>query len=265
MPAPPTPIPLHYESHGPATGRPVVLLHGFPFDGRMWKGTVPALATHGFRVLVPDLRGFGKSPVAEPASMEAMARDVAKLLEDLKLRRAVVVGFSMGGYVALQLVLRERELLSGLVLSDTRPDADLEEAKAGRRKLIEGLKARGMEAAVEAMLPKLVSPKSAKAYLAVPDFLATLMREQDAKGAAAAVAGMMERPDMRGKLSGMNIPCLVLAGEQDEITPMDGAMRMAQAFRGSEFFMVPDAGHAAPVEQPDVFNRALLEWLKRLG
>lgn len=264
MPAPPAPVALHCEVAGPDKGRPVVLLHGFPFDGRMWKATVPALVAHGYRAVVPDLRGHGRSPVAAPGSMEAMARDVAELLESKGMRRAVAVGFSMGGYVALQLALRHRELLSGLVLVDTRPDADTEEAKANRRKMVADLQARGMDAAVEAMLPKMVSETTRRAYLAVPDFLATLMREQPPAGAVQAVQGMMERPDMRGRLAGLNIPCLVMAGEFDAITPMDGAMRMAQAFRGSEFVMVPDAGHAAPVERPEPFNRALLDWLSRL-
>ncbi|MEA3190308.1 MAG: hypothetical protein QOD77_890 [Thermoplasmata archaeon] len=264
MPAPPAPAPLHCETMGPDKGRPVVLLHGFPFDGRMWKATVPVLASAGYRVVVPDLRGHGRSPVAAPASMEAMARDVAQLLEDKGLRRCIVVGFSMGGYVALQLALRHRELLSGLVLVDTRAEADSDEAKAGRRKLIADLQARGMAAAVDAMMPKLVSDKTRQAYLAVPDLLETLMREQPPAGAVLAVQGMMDRPDMRGKLSGLNIPCLVVAGELDQITPMDGAMRMAQAFRGSEFFMVPDAGHASPVEQPEPFHRTLLDWLARV-
>jgi 3-oxoadipate enol-lactonase len=263
MSLPPKPVELHVHEHG-SGGRPVVLLHGFPFDGRMWEPVLRELAAAGHRAIAPDLRGFGRSPKAEPATMQAMAADVAHLIEARGLKGAVVVGFSMGGYVALQLAHRHRELLAGLVLVDTRAEEDTPAAREGRLATIEKVRAQGMRALVEQMMPSLVSPRTRASDPSVLLRLEHLIFEQSAEGAIPAIRGMMERPDMRGKLAGMNIPCLVACGADDAITPIDHSVRLAQAFRGSAFEAIPDAGHAAPVEQPARFSRLLLEWLRGL-
>ena len=264
MSLPPKPVELHVHEHGHGKGRPVVLLHGFPFDGRMWEPVAKALAAAGHPVLAPDLRGFGRSPRAQPASMQAMAADVAHLMEARGLRGAAVVGFSMGGYVAIQLALRHRERLGGLVLADTRAEEDSPSAKQGRLATIEKVRAQGMRALVEQMMPNLVSPHTRASDPSVLLHLEHLMFEQDAEGAIPAIQGMMERPDVRGKLAGLNIPCLVVCGADDAITPIDASVRLAQAFRGSAFEAIPEAGHASPVEQPERFSEVLAGWLQTL-
>jgi len=266
MPAPPKPVELAHEEHGPAAGPTVTLLHGFPFDRRMWGPTAKVLAEAGYRVILPDLRGHGKSPPGEgPATMEAMARDVAALLEKIGVKPGVVVGFSMGGYVALQMAIREREFVRSLALVDTRAEVDTPEGKAGRAKTIEAVKGQGMQALVDSMMPKLLHPDTPERKPAVVKLVQSMILENKPAGAIAAIEGMADRPDVRGKLASLHMPCVAIVGEEDQITPPDSVSRMGQAFRGSDFEMIPKAGHMAPLENPEKFHRVLLEWLHRVA
>jgi pimeloyl-ACP methyl ester carboxylesterase len=265
VPPPPTPVPLHHQVHGPAGGTPIVLLHGFPFDGRMWQATVPALVGAGYRVVVLDLRGHGKSPVAPSATMQEMARDVAALLDTLGIVKAVILGFSMGGYVALQMMVRESDRVRVAVLVDTRAEADTPQAKAGRATLAAKVKEAGMQPVVDAMLPNLLHEGTRARKPEVAKLLERMMLEQPPAGAAAAILGMAERPDMKGKLRFYQLPALVMVGEADKVTPMETASSLAQAISYSQYEVVPGAGHAMPLEQPEAFHRILLGWLKKVG
>ncbi len=259
-------VDLHFTEQGPATGPAIALLHGFPFDGRMWQPTAKALSAAGYRAIVPDLRGHGKSPLGDGAStMEAMADDVAFLLDKLTIRRCVLLGFSMGGYAALQVAHRHRERLSALGLIDTRADADTEEAKAGRRTTAAAVREKGMQVLVDGMMPKLVTAATRDKKPEVAKLLTTMMLENSVDGAVAALAGLGKRPDMRGKLAGMGLPVFVAVGEDDVITPPDAGSRMAHAFAMSSYELIPGAGHAAPLEQPEKFQRVLLEWLATIA
>lgn len=254
---------LNYTAQGADKALPVLLVHGFPYDGRMWETTTKALVDAGCRVIVPDLRGFGKSELARTATMREMANDLAELLDKLSIRQAVVVGFSMGGYVALQMANLHRERVAGLVLSDTRAGPDTDAAKAGRRDLAARVLKEGMEPVITANLPKQLTTATTRGQPQLVERVRGWMASQRPAGTAAALLGMMERSDMRGKLSGWNMPCLAMVGDQDEVIPMDEVMRMAQAFRGSETAVITGAAHLAPVEQAARFNSELLAWLKR--
>lgn len=255
-------VKLHATDEGPASGPTVVLLHGFPFDRRMWASTAKVLTAKGYRAIVPDLRGHGKSALGDGAStMEAMADDVAQVLDDKDIRRCVVVGFSMGGYVALQMAQRHRERLIALGLVDTRADPDTEQAKEGRRETARLVREKGMQHLVDAMMPKLVAAATRTKDPAVVDLLTKMMLENTADGAVAALAGMAKRPDMRGKLAGIGLPVFVAVGEEDTITPPDASSRMAHAFARSTYEFIPRAAHAAPLENPETFHKVLVEWL----
>lgn len=259
-------VDLHFTEQGPAGGPAIVLVHGFPFDGRMWLPTARVLGAAGYRTIVPDLRGHGKSPLGDGAStMEAMADDIAALLDKLGVRRCVLVGFSMGGYVALQVAHRHRERLSAMGLIDTRAEADSEEAKAGRRTTATAVREKGMQALVDGMMPKLVHPATRTKKPDVVEFLTKMIMENSPDGAVAALAGMGKRPDMRGKLAGMGLPVLVAVGEDDVITPPDAGSRMAHAFAMSSYEFITGAGHASPLEQPEKFHKVLLEWLSTVA
>jgi pimeloyl-ACP methyl ester carboxylesterase len=269
MPAPPPTVPLAFETHGPPAGRPVVLLHGFPFDRSMWNETSQALVAAGYRSILVDLRGHGKSPVTPEMTVEAMARDVAELLERENIRGAAVVGFSMGGYVALQMAIRHLDVTRALVLVDTRAEADSSEARNGRREAAADVKARGMVALVERMMPKLTAKPSALAagngpggapLSPVEERLKAMMMAAPPEGAIAALGALAARPDVRGKLQFLRLPSLVLVGEQDAVTPLESAHVLSQGLAG-ELEVVKGAGHAMPLEKPAEFHRVLLAWL----
>lgn len=263
MPPPPKPVPLHVRRFGPDKGVPVVLLHGFPYDGRIWDATAEALGRAGYPVFVPDLRGFGKSPKDSDMSMRALGTDVTAMLEAAGVKNAVVAGFSMGGYAALQMAIHDREKVAGLVLVATRAEADAPSGRAARITMSERLLAVGMQAAVEAMMPAQLHPDTVAARPQIERLVRETMLAQDPKSMASAVMAMADRPDVRGKLAGLNMACLVVAGEEDPVISLDSAVRLAQHFRGSEFEGIAKARHAVFLDQSEKFHKALLAWLTR--
>ncbi|HEY0082499.1 MAG TPA: alpha/beta fold hydrolase, partial [Pyrinomonadaceae bacterium] len=147
-------IELAYEESG--AGSPVVLLHGFPFNRTLWREQVAALSAR-CRVITVDLRGHGETTVTpDPATMEVMAEDVAALLDELRIARIVVGGLSMGGYVALAFYRLFPERVRALILADTRPEADTDEARLTREETAKRALSEGMHTIADAMLPKLL-------------------------------------------------------------------------------------------------------------
>jgi len=197
--------------------------------------------------------------------MEAMARDVAVLLERIGARPGALLGFSMGGYVALQMGIREREVVRALALVDTRAEADTPEGAKGRLATIADVKAHGMEALVDGFLPKALHPDTPQRKPQVVELCRRMVLENSPEGAIAALEGMRIRPDVRGKLANIPLPCIAMVGEDDQVTPPDSVSRMGQAFRGSDFALIPKAAHLAPLENPEAFHRNLLDWLARVA
>lgn len=240
--------------------RPVaVMLHAFPLDRRMWAAQVEALAGR-FRVVAVDLPGFGGSPPA-PAlgGLDAWTDSLDDLLDVLVGRaRPVLVGLSMGGYVALRYAARYPGRLAGLVLADTRAGADGAEARSARDQAIFAVRRHGVAAIVDTLLPKLFSPA---APAEVVSSTRRLMLEQSAEAVAAALAAMRDRPDSTDVLAGLEIPVLAVVGSEDTLTPPEEAEAMARSARRGGCVRIPGAGHLANLEAPAEFNRALLGFL----
>ena len=243
----------------------LVLLHAFPLGARMWEPQ-HTLAEQGWRIVMPQFRGFDctKSDVPEAASLEDYARDVADLLETLAVDRAVVGGLSMGGYVALELYRHAPQLFSGLVLADTRADADSPEARANRARMIELAGARGAVAIADEMVPKLLGDTTRRSGPAIEDRVRALILSNHPSAIQAALRSMMARPDSTPLLSSIALPTLVLVGEEDALTPPPLSASMAAAIRHAELVHVALAGHLSSLEQPQAFNAALANFLARL-
>lgn len=245
-------IKLNYNEAG--NGPVVVLLHAFPLAGAMWWQQVAALRAN-YRVIVPDLRGFGDSDAPPgPYLMDQMADDVAALLKERGVTQSAVVGLSMGGYIAFSLWRRHRQLLSALVLADTRAAPDSAEGQATREANACLVEREGPPAIAAKMIPNLVAPS---ANQTIRNTLTQLIHANSSQGIAGALRGMALRPDSRPDLASINIPTLVIVGSEDSLTPPAEAEAMHQALPNSTLVKIEGAGHLSNLEQPDAFNAAL--------
>jgi 3-oxoadipate enol-lactonase len=245
-------------------GQPVLLVHGFPLDHSMWNAQIDRLS-RDYRVLAPDLRGFGRSGVTPgTVSMATMADDLAKMLDALQITESVVLcGLSMGGYVAFQFWRKYSDRLRALLLCDTRAVADTPEAAAGRLATAERAVKEGSAVVGEAMLPKLFAEATFKNNPAVIEQTRHVMAASPPEGVAAALRGMASRPSVQADLPRIALPTLVIVGEHDAISSPEEMRAIAAGIPGAEFQIIAGAGHMSPCEAPAEFNAALEDFLTR--
>jgi 3-oxoadipate enol-lactonase len=253
-------IQLAYTDAG--IGRPIVLIHGYPFNRSLWNEQVDVLS-NSYRVIAPDLRGFGDSDAAaEPATMNRLAQDVASLMDHLEIPQAVIAGLSMGGYVALAFCKQFPSRVRALILADTRAEADTEEGKQTREQQAEKALSEGMAGIADAMLPKLLTPETVSKRPDVVKRVRDMMLKTKPEGAAAALRGMAEREDLTSLLPKISVPTLIMVGAEDAITPVADSQKMSQAIVGSRLVVLENAGHVSNLERTEQFNEALLGFLR---
>ncbi|MEW6476428.1 MAG: alpha/beta fold hydrolase [Actinomycetota bacterium] len=254
---------VHYRDEGDGD-RAVVFVHGFPFHSAMWEPQIPVALEAGHRAVAPDLPGFGRSDV--PAERSAYSIDryadvVAGLIGELGLRPVVLVGLSMGGYIALAVARRRPELLAGLVLADTRADPDTAEGRQTRSEQQALVEEKGDVAPlVDGLLGRILSESSPR-HAEVRATLGAMMRSTAPAAWIGALEAMKTRRDQTDLLSTIRVPTLVVVGESDALIPLDVAEAMAKAIPEARLEVVPQAGHVANLENPEVFNRAFAEFL----
>lgn len=245
-------------------GRALLLVHAFPLGAAMWRPQIAAVPD-GWRFLAPDLRGFGGAcPVPPATSMDAHAGDLVGLLDALGLARAVVCGLSMGGYVAFALHRLASDRIAGLVLCDTRAEADTPEARDNRRAMRDLLGRRGPRVVADLMLPRLLGDTTRRVSPGLADVVRGLVEANAAEGIDAAIEALMSRPDATPQLSGIRIPVLVVAGEEDTLTPIAFHETLRDGIPGARLAVIPGAGHLPNLEQPDAFNAVLHQFLSQL-
>jgi non-heme chloroperoxidase len=241
----------------------LVLIHGFPLTARMWEPQL-ALAAQGWRVIAPQLRGFDGTPAASVASsVDDFAGDLVDLLDGLHIDQAVIGGLSMGGYITFALFRHAARYFRGVVLADTRAQADAPQAVAGRQRMLQAVRERGAAAAADEMLPKLVCDATRANNPALVDTIRAMMVGNSSDVVAGAILALMTRPDATPVLSTIHCPTLIVVGDQDEITPPALSEEMQRAIPGAELVVIPDAGHMSNMEQPAAFNAALARFLER--
>ena len=242
---------LAYESVG--SGPALVLVHAFPFDGRMWRKTAAALASQR-RVITPDMRGFGLSDLGPGGfSVADLADDVAALLDALKLPAAGVGGMSMGGYVALAFARRHGDRLKSLVLADTKAAADTPEARQGREAAIALVQTQGVAALLEKQIPRLLSASAGDSLRAEVRALGA----QPPEAVIAAIRALRDRPDRTAELPEIAAPTLVVVGSEDALSPPAEARTMAAVVPNARVVEIPGAAHLSNLENPDAFAAAL--------
>jgi pimeloyl-ACP methyl ester carboxylesterase len=254
-------IELEWRERG--DGDVVVFIHGFPFNSAMWGHQLAAMPPD-FRGLAPDLRGFGASDLgSEPVlTMELLARDIAGLLDHLGIERVVLCGLSMGGYVAFEFWRQFADRVRALVLCDTRAAADSGDTQRARKVLADRVRSEGPGPVIEALLPKLLSPSTArKREKGVAPMVRAMMEETPPETMARALLGMADRADAEALLRTIDIPVLVVVGSDDVITSRGQAEMLARGIRGARLELIESAGHMAPLEQPEEFNAVLSQFL----
>ncbi|SDM98645.1 alpha/beta fold hydrolase [Allokutzneria albata] len=240
----------------------VVLLHAFPLDSRMWDAVRAPLEAR-FTVITPDQRGLGARPLgtAPVPSLDVVAADVLAQIEALGLERVVLGGISMGGYVAMALLRQAPELVEKLVLVDTKAVADNHQQRAGRLAMAERVEAEGTGWLADAVLDGLLG---ASTHAKRPDAVRatrSLIDAQSAEGVAWAQRAMAARPDSTDVLRDLDVPTLIVVGEQDKLTPPTAAQEMFDLLPDAELVLVPGCGHLPPIERPAEFAGVLLDWL----
>ena len=258
------PLPLRAYDEG--AGLPVVLLHAFPLSAAMWVEQREALRG-SYRVLAPDLRGFGASPAGDDEpSLDLLADDVAGLLDDRGIEQAVLAGLSMGGYVAMAFARRHPARLRGLVLADTKAGADPEPARANRERIAATLLAEGSpRVLLDEVAPGLLGETTRRERPDVVERVATMVRAASPTAAAWAQRAMAARPESYDTLRAVSVPTLVVVGEEDAISPPEEAERMVAALPDAALMRIEGAGHLSAVERPQAFTAALDAFLAPLA
>lgn len=257
---------IGYDDVG--SGVPLVLLHGFPHDRTLWSHQLPALAEQ-CRCIAMDLRGFGESSVCPPYSMDQYADDVAALLDSLGIDRAVIGGLSMGGYVALTLWRRHPERVRAFVLVDTRGGADTDAARTKRRAQIKQVRSTGMHAIVDELLRGQLGKTTRERQPEIIEGLRRMLLHAPADGVAGALEAMATRPGSANTLESIDVPTLIVVGEEDVLTPPGESRAMhalisERAHGRSQVEVIARAGHLSPMERPAAFNHVVTEFIDRL-
>lgn len=243
------------------SGPALLFVHGYPLDGGLWRHQAGAFP--GWRTLIPDLRGLGRSDAPDLGySMATYADDLAALLDAIGVDDVVLAGLSMGGYVAFEFLRRHRPRVRALVLADTRATADSAEGRKGREEAMADVRVGGAPLIAEQMLPKLLAKGAPRSLC---DDVRAMMAAAPVPGILGALAAMRDRPDSTDLLPTLaGMPTLIVVGAEDALTPPRDAEGMAKAIPGAKLAVIPGAGHLAPLEQPEAFNRHLATLLAGL-
>jgi len=245
-------------------GTPVVLLHPFPAHHEFWLPVAEALATR-YRVILPDLRGHGESSVGEgPATMEKHAADIAHVMDDASVGRAPLVGVSIGGYVLFEFWRKYRGRAAALGLCNTKAPADGPDARAGRLQAANDVLERGTEVFFESMIPKLMGKTTREMRPDLVDGALRMMRQMSPEDVAQVQRGMAARPDTIETLKTINVPTLLVTGDEDIMTGVNEAELMRSHIANSQLRVIPKAGHYSPWEQPQDAAKILRQFLDGL-
>lgn len=253
---------IAYSERG--EGPAVVLLHAFPLNGRMWEAQAEAIeGSH--RVVMPDYPGFGRSARA-PAQPDVgyYARCIHRLVERLGLESFVLGGISMGGYVAFQCLQLFPGRIRGLILADTRAEADAEEARKTRTETARRVAEEGVEVLIELQLERLLAPQTIEKKGEVVERVRAMILQSSPEGVVGALGALRDRPDVNPLLSDIRVPTLVIGGEEDAISSPEVMGEMARKITDSRHVVIPGAGHLSNLEASREFNIALRDFLETL-
>ena len=239
------------------TGLPLVFLHAFPLNRTMWVDQEKALSTQ-FRVITIDLRGHGESDAPLwHYSLDQAADDVCGLLDHLSIKQAVFVGLSMGGYILFAFYRKYAERVKGMVLADTRAQADTEDGKQARFEMAQTAYKQGPSAIADIMIPKLLSPGTIQTRPELVQRVRGMIEGNQVSGIAGDLMAMAQRPDSVPFLQQIHCPTQIIVGELDVPTPPADARLMSEKIPNARLAVIPGAGHLSNLEQPELFNESI--------
>lgn len=241
----------------------LLFVHGHPFDRSMWQPQIDHFTAKGWRVLAPDLRGYGAAPVTPgTVTLPEFAADLVALLDAEAVGDSTVVcGLSMGGQIAMELVHTYPDRFDGLVLADTSPAAETPAGRVDRRRTADRITEHGMAGYAEELLPGMLAATTIRTNEPLTTYVRTMMGSAPALGAAAALRGRAERRDYGATLLTLDLPTLVVVGREDSFTRVEEAEATAGMLRNGRLVVIEDAGHMPNLEAPDTFNAALESFL----
>jgi 3-oxoadipate enol-lactonase len=253
-------VSIEYDDIG--NGVPLLLIHGFPLDRTLWRTQIAGLSQI-YRVIAPDLRGFGQSSETDGAvvTMEQYAADLKSLLDSVNVKQAIVGGISMGGYIALAFYAQYADRVKGLILANTRAIPDSEEGKQSRLTDAQKIEGSGTGFLVDSMAPKMLG---AVAKPEIEIAVRSMMLRQRPAGVMSALRGMAARPDRTALLRFATVPVLIVSGSQDVLIPPADSEAMQALIPDSRLVIIPDAGHLSNLDKADAFNHVIREFYKQV-
>jgi pimeloyl-ACP methyl ester carboxylesterase len=254
-------VSIEYDDIG--NGVPLLLIHGFPLDRTLWRTQIAGL-TQIYRVIAPDLRGFGQSSETDGSaiSMDQHAADLKSLLDSVNVKQAVIGGISMGGYVALAFYAQYADRVKGLLLANTRAVPDSEEGKQTRLLNAQKVEDSGTGFLVDDMAPKMLG-STAKPEIEIA--VRSMMARQRSTGVTSALRGMAARPDRTALLRFATVPVLIISGSHDVLIPPADSEAMHALIPNSRLVIIPDAGHLSNLDKADAFNHVVREFYKQVA
>lgn len=252
---------VSYIDEGLKNAPAIIFIHGFPLNKTMWSKQVTTLKEN-YRVVAYDIRGHGNSETGDDDfSIEVFVSDLLSLMDALKIDKAILCGFSMGGYIALNAIENYPERFTALLLCDTNCTEDMPEAKENRMKAIENIKEKGVAQYADESLKKLFAPTSISNQIKEVAIVREMIMKTTTQSLYKSLTALAKRKETCSKLHEIKVPTLIMVGKEDIITPPEVALRMHEKIKGSKFHIIENAGHLSNMENPAEFNKQLSEFL----
>ena len=244
-------------------GEPIILIHGFPLTHEMWQPQIKLLSEAGYKVIAPDLRGFGDSLVElSEWTMDDFANDIISLADNLNISKFNVAGMSMGGYITFNLLERFSDRISKVILVATKAQADDEQAKNRRNELIQMAKTSGKTPVIEAFKKILFAPITWERNIDLVSRVSVIMERASLNGIIGSLGAMRDRKDYVNLLEKIEVPVLVIHGKSDLASPLSNAELMVSKIKNVRNYFSELAGHIVNLEDTENVNKAILEFLK---
>ena len=254
---------LKIYTRGNKNNQAIVFIHGFPYDHTMWDYQVDELKDDYYCVTY-DIRGLGESYIGDGQyTMEAFAWDLFSVIDGLHINNPIICALSMGGYITLRAVEKEQERFAGLILCDTKSEADNNDGKIARSSAIDKINVEGVESFVNDFVPNCFHPKTPERLNEMYEKISANTKSQNSVGVKGALLAMLSRRDTTKSLKDIKIPTLLLVGKKDALTPPNIMENMAKGIKKSKFYVVPKSGHMAPLENPEFVNEKIKKFLSK--